>query len=126
MGEISLEIYTSVILAEDSFMLLMNLNYAARTAYLHNVTEKQRIEIPRLLNQINYRLIAGNFEMPEKSGEITYRQLVSHNGMVVSDDIVRFSISYGLEVIQKYGNVIARFALDTCSIAEAMQMAQDA
>lgn len=127
MGDISLDINVSVIINEGLFLVIMKPSYCLPDSpRLDAIPEENRIKMVRLLNQINRTMYAGNFEMPEEAGIITYRQMVEHKDMVVSDAIVGVAISRGLDMIQKYGKIIGYIAMDVCSIEEAMQMVRNA
>lgn len=76
----------------------------------------------RLLNNINCNLIAGNFELKESNGEISYRFYMPHEQMQLSEAAVQQSLNTPLSTFEDWTDAIVMILMDAGSVEDALRL----
>ena len=83
---------------------------------------EQYPDMLRLLNSINCTLVAGNFELKEANGEISYRFYIPHEQMRLSEAAVQQSLNTPLSTFEDWADSIVMILMDTGSVEDALQL----
>lgn len=99
-----------------------------KSGYLTSVSSplragpKQYPDMLRLLNSINCKLIAGNFELKESNGEISYRFFMPHVQMQLSEAAVQQSLDTPLNTFEDWTDEIVMILMGTGSVEDALRL----
>ena len=92
-----------------------------------NTPESKRQDMLQLLNDLNYKLFFGNFEMDLQDGEVRFRTSISFKHFEVNQDLIQEIIMSNIVTMDKslasivglmFGEISVQKALELSSIEE--------
>jgi len=87
-----------------------------------NVPIEKRSEIIELLNQINFRILLGNFVMDPEDGEIRFRTSVNYNSITPSIKFVENIIMPNIITVDSCLPAIMGILFSNISISDALKL----
>ncbi len=87
-----------------------------------NTPESKRRDMLQLLNDINYKLFFGNFEMDLQVGEIRFRRSISFNHFELNQNFIEELILSNIETMDKSLPSIVGLMFGEISVEKALEL----